>query len=337
MNSIERLNARLRGEPVDRPPNFDIFMTFAAHYIRQPLARYYQDYRVLVQANLALLEPFSIDIVQAISDPFRETHDFGAQIIFPDDGLPLCRSPLLAEPGDLAGLRPPEPGSGKRMSDRLQAVVAFRQAVGGQVPVMGWVEGALAQAADLRGVSNLLIDLYDRPEWVDELLEICVQVEIAFAQAQVRAGADIIGLGDSVCSQVAPAMYRRFGLPYERRIFAAVHALGARTRLHICGNTARILEDMAHSGADIIDLDWMVDLDYAAQVFGERAAACGNQNPVGVMLQGTPEQVRTATLDGMRVGGERWISAAGCEIPDGTPVQNLKAQAEALTGYFISH
>jgi MtaA/CmuA family methyltransferase len=173
-------------------------------------------------------------------------------------------------------------------------------------------------------------DLYDRPDWLEELLERCVEVEIAFARAQVQAGADIIGLGDSACSQVAPAMYRRFGLPYEQRIFAAVHEMGALARLHICGNTSRILGDMAASGADIIDLDWMVDIHRAAQVFAGGPAVCGNFDPVAVMLQGSPQQVEGAVWACMTMGGNRCISAAGCEIPDGTPHANLQAQARAL-------
>jgi MtaA/CmuA family methyltransferase len=219
------------------------------------------------------------------------------------------------------------------MRDRLEAIHNLRAAVGGTVPVMGWVEGALAEAADLRGVSTLLQDLYDRPAWVEELLERCLEVEIAFARAQVEAGADIIGLGDSACSQVAPKMYRRFGLPYEQRLFAAVHELGALARLHICGNTNRILPDMAASGADIIDVDWMVDIAEAARVFGGGPAVCGNFDPVAVMLQGTPEQVEAAVRSGLEAGGPRCLSAAGCEIPDGTPLANLRAQARALNQF----
>ncbi len=330
MDSHERVSARLRGESVDRPPNFDIMMTFAAHYIGQPLRRYYLDYRVLCDANLAVQEAFSLDIVQAISDPYRETADFGAEIIFPEDGLPVSAQPLLAEPGDLAKLRPPDPASGRRMSDRLAAVQRLRARVGGKVPVMGWVEGGLAEAADLRGAGTLLTDLYERPEWVGELLELCAQVEIAFARAQVAAGADIIGLGDAIASQISPAMYRQYALPYEQRIFAAVHEMGALARLHICGDTTRIVPAMAESGADIVDVDWMVDFARAAELCGERIAVCGNFNPVAVMLQGTPDEVRVAVTRCLRAGGPRAISAAGCEIPDGTPPANLLAQAQAL-------
>jgi uroporphyrinogen decarboxylase len=332
MNAYERVTARLQGAPVDRPPNFDIMMQFAAHHIGAPLSRYYQDYRVLCAANFAVQEAFALDILQAISDPYRETADFGAEILFPEDALPLSKRPLLAEPDDLRRLGRPNPAAGRRMSDRLEAIRLFREQRGGEVPIMGWVEGALAEAADLRDVSTLMTDLVDRPEWVTELLEHVTEVAVAFARAQVAAGADIIGLGDAVASQVSRRAYRRFAQPYEQRIFAAVHEMGALARLHICGDTTHLLADMAETGADIIDVDWMVDMRRAAEAFGDRAAVCGNQDPVAVMLQGTPETVYAATRACMAAGGPRCINAAGCEIPDGTPDANLLAQARALAG-----
>lgn len=332
MNAFERMQARLRGEPVDRPPNFDIFMAFAAHTIHKPLAEYYQDYRVLCAANVAMIENFEIDIAQAISDPYREAADWGAQIEFPADGLPVSKIPLLAEHSDIAKLsHMPAPASGRRMSDRLQAIRHYREQVGGHVPILGWVEGALAEAADLRGVATLLTDLVESPEWVEEVLERCVEVEIAFARAQIEAGADIIGLGDAIASQVSPRMYEKFALPYEQRVFAVVHEMGGLARLHICGNTSRITHLMAQSGADIIDIDWMVDMRAAGELFLSKGiAVCGNFDPVAVMLQGTPEQVYDAAMQCMRVGGPRAFSMAGCEIPDGTNPANLQAHARAL-------
>lgn len=332
MNAYERMTRRLKGEPVDRPPNFDIFMTFAARRTGRPLKEYYVDHRVLVEANLRVIEDFDIDIAQAISDPYRECHDFGAEIDFPDDDMPLNWIPLLADLDDIKQLRRPDPYTGKRMSDRLEAIRLFREQVGGEIPIMGWVEGALAEAADLRNINNIMLDLIEHPAWVEELLEICTEVEIAFARAQVEAGADIIGLGDAVASLISPRMYRRFALPYEQRIFAAVHEMGALCRLHICGNTNRIVDDMVQSGADIIDLDYMVDMAAAAAKNGDRVSFCGNFDPVAVMLQGTPEEVAAATSHCMVIGGPRAFSAAGCEIPMHTPPANLHAQTRALAG-----
>lgn len=330
MNSTERLARRLRGEPVDRPPNLDILMNLAAHHIGATMKPYYLDHRVLVAANLAVQPEFSLDVVQAISDPYREAHDLGSEIEFPDDGMPMLARPAILDYPDLKNLRFVAPEDGRRMSDRLEAVRLFRDRVGGEVPIMGWVEGALAEAADVRGINELMVDLVIEPAWVEELLERCCQVEIAFARAQVAAGADIIGLGDAVASLVNPEHYEKYALPYEKRIFDAVHAMGALARLHICGRTAHITHAMVRSGADIIDVDWMVDLERAATTIADRAAVCGNFDPVTVMLQGTPEDAHRATLACARMGGPRWISAGGCEIPDGTPSANLYAQAAAL-------
>lgn len=313
-------------------------MGFAAHFIGEPLARYYQDYRVLCAANFAVQEEFELDIVQAISDPYREAADAGLEVEFPEDGLPVNRVPLLQEPGDLGRLVFPTPAAGRRMSDRLGAIRTFREKVGGEIPIMGWIEGALAEAADLRGVSNLMIDLVERPEWVRELLERCTENAIAFAQAQIEAGADLIGLGDAVASQISPRMYRQFALPYEQRIFAAIRSQGAVGRLHICGNTSRLIADMAHSGAEILDIDWMVDMRAASDAAGNRIL-CGNLDPVAVFLQGTPQMVREGIQANARAVAPRWISMAGCEIPDGTPRENLIAQAETLIeiGYPVQH
>jgi MtaA/CmuA family methyltransferase len=316
---------------VDRRPNFDIYMQRAAHHVGQPLSRYYLDHRVLVEANLAVLDAFSLDVVQAISDPYREASDLGLEVDWPEDGLPIRRAALLEAPEDLTRLRPVAPEDGRRMSDRLDAVRGLREKVGDDVAVMGWVEGAFALASVLRGDTRLLLDIHDRPGWLRDLLDRLVETGVAFARAQVAAGAHVIGLGDSMGSLVSPKHYREFVLPYEHRVFAAVAEAGAIPRLHICGDTKHLLADMARSGAAIVDLDWMVDLGKAAEAFGPGGPApCGNFDPVSVMLQGTPDDLAEAVRACAAAAGPRHFSAAGCEIPDRTPEANLLAHARTL-------
>ncbi|MBD3378450.1 uroporphyrinogen decarboxylase [candidate division KSB1 bacterium] len=333
MTSKERFQARMNLESVDRIPNFNIMMTFAAHYIEQPLSRYYQDYKVLCDANFAVQNDFTLDILQAISDPYREAADLGLLVEFPHDSLPVRKEALLKEYDDLLRLKPISPEHGKRMSDRLEAIARFN---GHDIPVMGWVEGALAQAATLRGVDQLLMDLYLNPQWVNELLEFCVELEIEFAIQQIKAGADIIGLGDAVASQISASMYSEFCLPFEKRIFQGVLDHGAVPRLHICGDTSHILQEMTQSKARIIDIDWMVDMERAAGIFAKNMCwVCGNFDPVQIMLKGSPETVYQAVRDCARAGSARSLIMAGCEIPDGTPHQNLLAMADALKDFQV--
>ena len=97
MNSFERYQNALAGLPVDKVPNFDIIMGFAPHFIGQPMRAYYLDHHVLVDSNLAMVEHFGLDIVQAISDSYREAHDFGSLVEFPQDDMPLVKAPYLAD------------------------------------------------------------------------------------------------------------------------------------------------------------------------------------------------------------------------------------------------
>ena len=109
ITSSERLAARMKGEPVDRIPNMALVMQFAADQINAPLALYYQDYHVLCEANFKTVERFHLDLVDAISDPYREAADFGAKIKFPDNDLPLCQDYVLDDISNLANLPAPDP------------------------------------------------------------------------------------------------------------------------------------------------------------------------------------------------------------------------------------
>jgi MtaA/CmuA family methyltransferase len=328
----ERTYRRLAGQPVDRAPNQSIIMGFGAHYVGATYDRYAQDYRILVEANLRVAEDFYLDMLTACSDPVREASAFGAQIAFDYDRVPRCAQLLLASAEEWERLPDWDPWNAPRTLDRIRAVTLYREKAGDHYPICGWIEGAAAAAAMLLGTSRFLEDLLVAPEASAYLLERCAQAATRFALAQVQAGADFIGLGDAVCSLMSPAAYRAFALPLEQRIIDAIHAAGARVKLHICGNTSRHLADMATSGADIIDIDWMVDWPSAVQAFHGRAVANGNYDPVAVLMQGSPETVAAAVRACLAAGDETTMVSAGCEVPVDTPHANLLAHYRALIG-----
>ena len=95
MNSIERVEKRLRREPVDRVPNLNIIMQFAARYIGVPYGKYCTDHRYLVDGNIKCCREFGIDMVSAISDPFRETSGLGGNVVILEDDVPRCTDSLI--------------------------------------------------------------------------------------------------------------------------------------------------------------------------------------------------------------------------------------------------
>jgi MtaA/CmuA family methyltransferase len=330
MRPFERVMTRLAGGAVDRPPNLCILMTFAAKYIGVPYDRYVTDHRLLVEGNLRCCEDFGIDMLSAISDPAREAHSFGAEVAFPSDGVPYTVGSLIKSGEDVRHLKVRTPGSCERMADRLEAVRLFHLKAGGHYPILGWVEGAFAETCDLREMSMVMGDLIRSPGLISDILEVCTEQAILFALAQVKAGADFIGVGDAAASLIGPRFYKQFALPYERRIISAVHAAGAKVKLHICGNITPILELAASSGADILDIDWMVDFSKAVGTCGTDCSACGNFDPVAILFHGTPDEVDGAVRMCLEAAGANTMIAAGCEVPRDTPPENLYAVHMAL-------
>jgi len=325
MNSCERTLATIRGETPDRLPAMPIFMIWAAQNLGRSYADYVRDYRVLVEAQLRLLEEFRVDTVQTISDAWREAADCGTELVYYDDSPPSCREHLLADKAVFARLRMPDPLGGGRMHDRVRACAALAERVGGEVPVLGWVEGPIAEGADLRGMNAMMLDLVDDPAFVEELFDWVAEFEIAFACAQIEAGADVIGVGDAAASLIGPAYYERFVLPREQRIFAAVREAGALARLHICGDTNALLPLMGATGADVVDLDYAVDLEAARRQLGPGVTILGNFDPVRALQQATPEGVFAACRRCHQQAGAPYIVGPGCEVPPGTPRANIQA------------
>ncbi len=335
MNGYERLLGMMKGEAVDQVPLMPITMMFAADLAGIPYGEYAADYRKLVDAQLKTAERFQFDYVSCISDPAREATDCGANVQFYDDQPPAIDETraLLADKTTLVGLKAPDPLGGGRMHDRVQAVELFKERVGGQLLIEGWIEGPCAEAADLRGINSLMIDFFDDPPFVRDLFEFIVDMELAFAKAQIDAGADVLGMGDAAASLVGPQIYEEFVLPYERRMIEGIHEMGGRVRLHICGNTSKSLEAIGTLQADLVDLDFMVPVAAARAAMGPDQVFTGNIDPVAVVRNGTPEGVTAAIAQCHEEGGSNYVVAAGCEIPRDAPHENVTA----LTDYARSH
>ena len=327
MNGRERVMAMLSGEEPDHLPFMPITMMFAARHIGAKYRDYARDHRVLAEAQVRTAETFEFDHVSVISDPAREASDLGGAVQWFDDQPPAVieERALLADKSRLAGLRVPDPGSAPRMLDRVEGVHLLQQRAGRRRIVEGWVEGPCAMSADLRGLNSLMLDFTDDPAFVRDLFAFTVEMEVRFARAQIEAGADLIGVGDAAASLVGPRLYTQFVQPWECALVRAIGEAGARVRLHICGKTRKLYRGMAATGADIIDLDFLAPLDQARAEMGPAQVLLGNLDPVRDLRDGTPETVYAGFAECHRQAGARYIVGAGCEVPAGTPYENLRA------------
>ena len=113
--------------------------------------------------------------------------------------------------------------------------------------------------------------------------------------------------------------------PYEKKLVDGLHEMGTKVRLHICGNTRRILDGMGRLGCDIVDPYYPAPVAEARAQMGPTQVLLGNINPVKTLRDGTPASITEAVAACHREAGSRYIVGAGCEVPRETRPENLRA------------
>ncbi len=318
MNAKERCIAILNGQMPDRTPFFPLMMFFAANRGKVNYRAYATDAAALSEAQLNLFENYRVDAVTACSDAFRITADLGGAIGYPEDQTPYAKDALLKTVEDFRALKRPDPMKpGSRMRDRVDAVEKLARGTRGEALVCGWVEMPFAEVCDWFGVGNAMMMLFDEPEFIHEALAFAAELEIDFAKAQIDAGADLIGCGDAAASLISGEFFQEFALPYEQRVASAIRAYGAYSKLHICGNTTQSLPLIAKCGASLVNIDSLVDIGYAREVFTAAGMPFkGNADPVRDLMNAKPEQAAAKGRELIeKTKGAQFMLSAGCEIP----------------------
>jgi MtaA/CmuA family methyltransferase len=326
MNKRERFLAFLsKGEAEEYLPFQPILMHFAARLTGNSYGEFAADHKVLVNSNIKAMEKFDLDWVELISDPYRETSAFGAKIEFIPEGVPRCLAPIIKTMDDVLALKNPDLYKSPRTLDRIRGAGLYRKLLDGTVPVFGWIEGPLAEACDLVGVSEMLMMLMVDPDFSNFLMDKCLVTAKAFAKAQIDAGCDVIGIGDAICSQIDLELYDSYVKERHQDLIRFIHDAGGLVKMHICGNITHLLPSLKDLGIDILDIDSQVSFEDAHQWMGPSATICGNINPVTLQNSGTAEISRLTSDLVIREKGKKFILSGGCEITVSTPHQNLQA------------
>ncbi len=277
------------------------------------------------------------DVISVGADNFYIAEGFGCQTTRDEGELPALIEPAVGSLADVFSVQPLDPHADGRMPLMLEAIAKVRAAVGDEVAVRSPGTGPFALASYLIGTQEWLCEVGmieagldgANEEAVQHALDVTTESLIRFGKACWDAGADIIHCGDSLasCDMISPRTYERFALPCQQRVFKAWKEHGITgSILHICGNSTKVLDLYADTGADLIEIDNMVDLAVARERIGERVTLVGNVHTVNDLLQGNPESVHAAAERCIQQagGGEGFILGSGCIVPRYTPIENLQ-------------
>jgi uroporphyrinogen decarboxylase len=239
--------------------------------------------------------------------------------------------PLIQTARDIDRIPAPDVGSQGRYPIMLQALSRVVEALGKDVFIVACFDQyPFSLSAALMGMNEIMVKAVEDRPMIEALMERCLEYGLAYGRALSAAGADMLSGGDSPAGLMGPKAYRELAWPFEQRLIA-----GLKTRvpqpvsLHICGRAMPLLPDMAKTGADVLEIDHLVDMAQACRVVPPEVALWGNLDPVSVLGRGTPEQVRLAAQQAREVvkasGRQRFVLSSGCTLAMETPPENLEA------------
>ncbi|MBD2450447.1 uroporphyrinogen decarboxylase [Nostoc sp. FACHB-152] len=322
-----------RGEIVDRPPVW--MMRQAGRYMKayRDLREKYPSFRdrseipeVAIEVSLQPWKAFQPDGVILFSDIVTPLPGLGIDMDIAEGKGPIIHSPIRTQ-AQIDSLHNLDPEAALPFIKPI--LQALRQEVGNKSTVLGFVGAPwtlAAYAVEGKGsktysiIKNLA---FSDPAILHQLLTKLADAIAVYARYQIDCGAQVVQMFDSWAGQLSPQDYDTFALPYQQRVFQQVKQTHPDTPLILLvSGSAGVLERMAQSGADIVTVDWTVDMADARARLGKHMKVQGNLDP-GV-LYGSKEFIRDRIYDTVRKAGN-WghiLNLGHGVLPD-TPEENV--------------
>lgn len=192
----------------------------------------------------------------------------------------------------------------------------------------------------LRGMEQLLIDMLEAPEFVDELLDALVALDLGILEEVLSQDIDGVSFGDDWGQQrgliFGRRLWQRFIKPRITQLYEVVKRAGKAVLIHSCGQVQSLFPELIEAGLDVFNpfQPEVMDPYEIKRQFGSRLAFFGGVSVQKLLPFGTPQQIRDEVRRLMdRVGaGGGFIIAPSHDMPGDIPLENLVAFVEAVHG-----
>jgi uroporphyrinogen decarboxylase len=333
MTSLERVSRVLVGGVPDHVPVGLHNYLMACRMVGGDLSEILRDGEALAEAQLAAWREFGHDVIMHENGVHAEAEAMGCAVRYQRGIAPHVEQPRVRSLADIDRLQVPDPDATFPLSEVIKATRILVRQTGGRVFINGRADqGPIALALALCGPEQFLTWVAE-PEHrsaVNRLLDICSRMNIAFGQAQIRAGAHSSTIGLAGHSLISPATFDELELPRARTFCQAIRDTNASGWVHACGNETKMLSNLIATTAGCVELDPLTDAAACKQATRGATCVLGMLHPVTVLLQGDADGVRGHCTDIMRhmapCGG--FIVGPGCALPPETPVANIHAVME---------
>jgi uroporphyrinogen decarboxylase len=336
LNSVERVRRTIAGETPDRVPVIPLIISHTMALAGIGNDRYAMDPGAALQAQILAWQTYGYDGFHVTSDNWILPSMLGCHIRFFPDQPPIATHKILQDSKDLSLLPRIETGREDRGAYKVEFTRLAVETVGDRAYLKTcFDQGPFTLASALRGIERLMLDLYDDPQFVFDLLEICTDAVVKLARACAAAGCHALTFGDSTSGLMSRHLFERFAFPFEKRVIEGLSDLGIPVFLHNCGDIAHIFDLMVATGASGLEVDYQHGIGYYKERSQGKICLQGNIAPSAVLFQGSAADVREACRIAIAEGkpGSRFILSSGCEVPRDTPAANMRALVQAAKDF----
>jgi uroporphyrinogen decarboxylase len=335
MNSLERINAVLDLKRPDYVPvAFHNFLQAAAVTGVDDLGAWLHDGDAMAEAHTVLWRKVGQDMIQLESGTCTMASALGCEVAFGKKLPPHVTVPVLKSYEQLADMEPPDPFRVEPLKSQMRATEILMTRLGREVYIQARADqGPMALAISIMDKQEFLMDCVDpdkeRP--VHALLDFCTRCIVRLCEAFKQVGAHGTCIGGMGTSLVSPQVWMQYEGVYQKRYVQACRRLGLHSFTHTCGKEAKLIPDLVATGCDCLELDPRSTAVEVAKAIRGKCAVLGMIDPVTVLGQGTPADVRAAARQMFAVflPDTAFIAGAGCALPPDTPIENCQALVEA--------
>ncbi len=332
MTSLQRVLTTLGHQEPDRVPFFLLVTMHGAKELGISIKEYFSRAENVVEGQLRMRAKYRHDCLYNIFYAPVEVEAWGGEVIFYDDGPANSGQPFIRRPEEIEHLEPPRVKETPCLVRVLQTTEMLKARVGDDAPIIGVVMSPFSLPVMQMGFDKYIELMYEHPELFERLMRVNEEFCVAWANAQLEAGATAIGYFDPVSSTtITPReMYLETGFQVAKRTLARIQG---PTATHMAsGRCLPIVDDVAQTGTAIIGTSVLEDLAEVKAACRGKLTVLGNLNGIE-MRRWTPAQAEAAVKDAIAKagpGGGYILSDNHGEIPWQVPDEVLMALSEAV-------
>ncbi|MHA1380083.1 MAG: uroporphyrinogen decarboxylase family protein [Candidatus Helarchaeota archaeon] len=257
----------------------------------------------------------------------------GASTITFEDIAPRLKEGLVKTPECAGNLCIPHPKKAGRIPTNLELTKNLIEKVGNSIAILNYVPGPFSFAAELLGLDEALNKIFQNPQLLKDVMEFARICAITYGVAKIKIGAEILIIADPLANfeNLSPKQFEDICFPKIKKMISELRLGKTKIGLQISGNCLPLIDLIAETGADFLELDSKVDLSVARKSIKKDICLSGNIDITKLFMKPSLEIEEECLSLIKKMDSTGFILSSGAEVKFRTPIENICAMVRSRT------